>query len=226
MPSATVEDYLKQILLEQEAAGGERVSTGRIAQALAVTPGTVTSMLKTLADGNLVDYEAYGGVRLTESGRRLALHVVRRHRLVELFLVKILGLDWSEVHDEAERLEHAVSERLIERIDEMLGHPAVDPHGDPIPTAALALPESESSDFLTLAAGKVGARYRVARIAEQSPDFLRLVEKIGLRPGRKVRLVAVDEAADTIEVELDSSRTARRASLGLRAAAKILLERV
>ena len=87
MPSATVEDYLKQILLEQEAAGGERVSTGRIAQALAVTPGTVTSMLKTLADGNLVDYEAYGGVRLTESGRRLALHVVRRHRLVELFLV-------------------------------------------------------------------------------------------------------------------------------------------
>lgn len=224
MASATVEDYLKQILLEQQEAGGGRVSTGRIAQALAVTPGTVTSMLKTLADGNLVDYEAYGGVRLTESGRRLALHVVRRHRLVELFLVKILGFDWSEVHDEAERLEHAVSERVIERMDEMLGHPAVDPHGDPIPTAALALP-AEEPDLLTLAAGKVGARYRVARIAEQSPDFLRLVEKIGLRPGRKVRLVAIDEAADTIEVELDS-RPARRASLGLRAAAKILLERI
>jgi DtxR family Mn-dependent transcriptional regulator len=226
MPSATVEDYLKQILLEQQGADGGRVSTGRIAQALAVTPGTVTSMLKTLADGNLVDYEAYGGVRLTEAGSRLALHVVRRHRLVELFLVKILGLDWSEVHDEAERLEHAVSERLIERIDEMLGHPSVDPHGDPIPTAALALPEAEGADALTLAAGKVGGRYRVARIAEQSADFLRLVEKIGLRPGRKVRLVAIDEAADTIEVELDSSRAARRASLGLRAAAKIVLERI
>jgi len=137
-----------------------------------------------------------------------------------------MGMDWSEVHAEAERLEHAVSERLIERMDEMLGHPAVDPHGDAIPTAALALPAPESTDLLTLAAGKVGSRYRVARIAEQSPDFLRLVEKIGLRPGRKVRLVAIDEAADTIEVELDASRPSRRASLGLRAAAKILLEQI
>jgi DtxR family Mn-dependent transcriptional regulator len=220
MPTSTVEDYLKQILLEQQAAGGERVSTGRIAQMLSVTPGTVTSMMKTLADGNLVDYEAYGGVRLTEAGRRLALHVVRRHRLIELFLVKVMGVDWSEVHPEAERLEHAVSDRLIERMDEMLGHPSVDPHGDPIPTAALAV---DNAEHLSLAAGKIGTRYRVARIAEQSPDFLRLVEKLGLRPGKKLRLAAIDEAADTMEVELDGSR---RASLGLRAAAKILLERI
>jgi DtxR family transcriptional regulator, Mn-dependent transcriptional regulator len=179
--------------------------------------------MKTLADGDLVDYEAYGGVRLTPAGRRLALHVVRRHRLIELFLVRVMGIDWSEVHAEAERLEHAVSERLIERMDEMLGHPAVDPHGDPIPTAALSMPGATSAELPTLAAGKVGSRYRVARIADQAPEFLRVVEKLGLRPGKKVRLVAIDAAADTIEVELDHSR---RASLGLRAAEKIHVERI
>jgi DtxR family Mn-dependent transcriptional regulator len=224
--TSTVEDYLKAILLEELEGGEGRIATGRIAQLLAVTPGTVTSMLKTLADGGLVDYEAYGGVRLTPAGRRLGLHVVRRHRLIELFLVRVLGIDWSEVHDEAERLEHAVSERLIERMDEMLGHPSVDPHGDPIPTAALAMPGAPSSDHPTLAVGKIGARYRVARIADQAPEFLRVVERLGLRPGKKLRLVAVDAAADTLEVELDSGREARRASLGLRAAEKIHIERV
>ena len=108
MATSTVEDYLKQILLEELAGGDARVATGRIAQALVVTPGTVTSMLKTLSDGGLVDYEAYGGVRLTPAGRRLALHVVRRHRLVELFLVRVMGMDWSEVHAEAEQVRFDV----------------------------------------------------------------------------------------------------------------------
>ena len=220
MPTSTVEDYLKQILLEQEPDGEGRVSTGRIAQLLSVTPGTVTAMLKTLADGDLVDYEAYGGVRLTASGKKLALHVLRRHRLIELFLVRVMGIDWSEVHPEAERLEHAVSERLIERMDEMLGRPAVDPHGDPIPTAALAV---EIADHLPLAEAGVGGRYRVARVVDQSPEFLRLAEKLGLRPGKKLRPVAIDVAADTLEVELDRGR---RASLGLRAAGKIFVERI
>lgn len=220
MPTSTVEDYLKQILLEQQEGGDERVATGRIAQLLSVTPGTVTAMLKTLADGDLVDYEAYGGARLTPSGRKLALHVLRRHRLIELFLVRVMGIDWSEVHVEAERLEHAVSERLIERMDEMLGRPAVDPHGDPIPSAALAV---EIADHPSLAAAEVGGRYRVARVADQSPEFLRLAERLGLRPGKKIRLVALDAAADTLEVELDRGR---RASLGLRAAGKILVERL
>jgi DtxR family Mn-dependent transcriptional regulator len=224
MATSTVEDYLKQILLEELEGGGGRVSTGRIAQALGVTPGTVTSMLKTLADGELVDYEAYGGVRLTAAGRRLALHVVRRHRLIELFLVRVMGVDWSEVHAEAEQLEHAVSERLVERMDEMLGHPSVDPHGDPIPSAALALP-ADASDLPTLASGRIGARYRVSRIADQSPDFLRVVEKLGLRPGRRLRLIALDAAADTLEVEIDAGSRTQRANLGLRAAEKIHVER-
>ena len=179
--TSTVEDYLKAILLEEERDPGIPVATGRLATLVAVTPGTVTAMLKTLAESGLVAYEPYGGAQLTPAGRQLALRVLRRHRLIELFLVQIVGLDWSEVHDEAERLEHAVSERLIGRMDEMLDHPADDPHGDPIPSAKLKV---RTLDYSALAAAEVGVRYRVARIADQSPEFLRLVEKVGLRPGK------------------------------------------
>jgi DtxR family Mn-dependent transcriptional regulator len=219
MPTSTVEDYLKCILQEElRSASASRVPTGQIAQALAVTPGTVTTMIKTLADGGLVDYEAYGGVLLTSAGRKLAVHVLRRHRLIELFLVRILGLDWSEVHEEAERLEHAVSDRMIEKMDQMLGHPAVDPHGDPIPSAAgeVALAARES-----LADLAVGRQARVARIDDQGAAFLRLLERLGLRPGTRVRVAARDEAADTLELELGRGK---RASLGLRAAGKIRVE--
>jgi DtxR family Mn-dependent transcriptional regulator len=218
--TSTVEDYLKAILLEQEREPDAPVATGRLATLLAVTPGTVTAMLKTLSDSGLVAYEPYGGAQLTQAGRQLALHVLRRHRLIELFLVQIVGLDWSEVHSEADRLEHVVSERLIERMDEMLDRPAVDPHGDPIPSASLKV---KTLDYSTLAAAEVGVRYRVARIADQSTEFLRLAEKVGLRPGRKIRLAVRDEAADTLEIELDRGR---RASLGLRAAGKVYVERL
>ena len=137
LPSQTVENYLKTIFLAQagRAAPDELVPMGQIASALGVVPGTATTMVKTLSESGLVHYEPYMGVRLTPAGEKLASLVLRRHRLIELFLVKVLGMSWTEVHDEAERLEHAVSEQLIERIDAMLGRPAVDPHGDPIPTA-------------------------------------------------------------------------------------------
>src|SRR3954469_20129180 len=108
---------------------------GRLATAMAVTPGTATTMIKAIAEANLVMYEPRTGVRLTKAGEQLALHVLRRHRLVELFLVKVLELDWSEVHEEAELLEHAISDKVLERIDSFLEHPSVDPHGDPIPTS-------------------------------------------------------------------------------------------
>src|SRR5437867_7894694 len=141
MPTPTVENYVKQIYLEQQAPGeGEGaaealVPMGRLAAAMGVVPGTATTMVKALADSGLVVYEPRGGVRLSRGGEQLALHVLRRHRLVELFLVKVLGLDWSEVHEEAEELEHAVSDKVLARIDAYLGHPSVDPHGDPIPTS-------------------------------------------------------------------------------------------
>ena len=143
--TSTVEDYLKCILVHQTRVSSSSledgedaettVSMGTLSSALGVAPGTVTAMMKALGESGLVNYAPYTGVRLTESGRSLATHVLRRHRLIELFLVEIMDLDWSEVHAEAELLEHAVSDRLIERMDEMLGFPSADPHGDPIPTS-------------------------------------------------------------------------------------------
>jgi len=220
MPTSTVEDYLKQILLEEQRAGAEtHVSTGRVAQQLAVTPGSATAMVQTLAASGLVDYAAYGGVRLTDEGRRLALHVLRRHRLIELFLVEVMGYDWSEVHPEAELLEHAVSERLVERIDEMLGRPAFDPHGDPIPTAAGELVPSQLE---LLSALPEGSRARVARVGDQDAEFLRRLDSLGLTPGARLRVVARDESTDTLEVAPGARKATT--SLGLRAAAKILVE--
>ena len=136
-PSSTVENYLKAIFHAQLQLPrkSDMVPMGRLAGALGVVPGTATTMAKTMSDSGLVKYEPYAGVRLTPSGDRLAAMVVRRHRLIELFLVNVMGMSWSEVHDEAEHLEHAMSDRVIARIDEMLGHPAVDPHADPIPDA-------------------------------------------------------------------------------------------
>src|SRR5687768_3052943 len=135
LPSSTVENYLKAIYLGATALPTpERLlPMGQLAASLGVAPGTATTMVKTLSESGLVEYEPYSGVTLTPAGERLAALVLRRHRLVELFLVKVMGLKWDEVHDEAELLEHVVSERLIDRMDEMLGRPEADPHGDPIP---------------------------------------------------------------------------------------------
>src|SRR5437868_8740633 len=137
LPSSTVENYLKAIYQGQAAlvGPGRLVPMGQVAATVGVTPGTATTMVKALAESGLAEYEPYTGVRLTPGGEKLAVLVLRRHRLVELFLVQVMGMSWAEVHDEAEQLEHVVSERLIERIDEMLGHPTHDPHGHPIPTA-------------------------------------------------------------------------------------------
>jgi len=160
MATSTVENYLKQLYLEQRTPEGEpMVSMGRLAAVMGVVPGTATSMVKALADSGLVLYEPRSGVKLTRSGEQLALHVLRRHRLVELFLVKILGLDWSVVHDEADKLEHAISDQVLERMDAILGHPTVDPHGDPIPTPKGHLHERP---LMSLADCPVGAPQRIS----------------------------------------------------------------
>lgn len=217
MPTSTVEDYLKAILSEQQARPGALVTMGRIGSALGVAPGTVTAMVKTLADSGLVSYERYSGVRLTTAGSQLAMHVLRRHRLIELFLVKVMGMDWGDVHEEADRLEHAVSEALVERMDEMLGFPSTDPHGDPIPTPQGVVDEPQLESLLEC---EVGSERAVVRVADQEPDFLRLVEEAGLKPGGRVSVRARNEAADTIEIEVGG----RTLSLGHRAASKILVE--
>src|SRR5919197_2353043 len=148
LSSQTVENYLKAIFLAQTALDSRdaRVPMGQLATALRVAPGTATTMVKALAESGLVRYEPYAGVRLSAAGEKLAALVLRRHRLIELFLVKVMGMSWAEVHDEAEHLEHAVSDRLIERIDERLGRPSGDPHGDPIPDShgAVSRPEYDT----------------------------------------------------------------------------------
>ncbi len=220
MPTSTVEDYLKCILLEEQRDPGTLVTMGHVAAALRVAPGTVTAMVKALADGGLLAYEPYSGVRLTDYGRQLAGHVLRRHRLVEQFLVKVMGMDWTEVHSEAELLEHAVSERLIARIDEMLGFPAVDPHGDPIPDARGVVAAPQLPTLLTC---ELGIALRVARIADQSSDFLRLVDRRGLRPGSRLRVTGRDEAADAVELAIEDTGEPAL-TLGFRAASKIQVE--
>src|SRR5678816_3534134 len=169
MASSTVENYLKQIYLEQQLAPDELVSMGKLAASMGVVPGTATSMIKALADSGLVSYEPRSGVRLTNGGEQLALHVLRRHRLVELFLVKVLGLDWSEVHDEAEELEHAISEKVLDRIDALLEHPSVDPHGDPIPPAKGKMVGTRQHSLLDC---DLHTPLRVARVIDQEPAFL------------------------------------------------------
>jgi DtxR family Mn-dependent transcriptional regulator len=218
MPTSTVEDYLKCILLEQQRDPEALVSMRQISTALSVAPGTVTAMVKTLADSGLIAYEPYSGVRLTPSGRQLAVHVLRHHRLIELFLVKVMGLDWSEVHAEAEKLEHAVSERIIGRMDEMLGFPSTDPHGDPIPDVHGAV---EEPALPSLATCRLSQDVRVARVGDQSREFLQLLERRGLKPGRVLRIEGRDEAADAVELALDSGE---RMTLGFRAASKIFVE--
>src|ERR1043165_7277337 len=151
LPSSTVENYLKAIYQGQTALAVDQrlVPMGQVASSLGVTPGTATTMVKALAESGLAEYEPYTGVRLSDAGERLAGLVLRRHGLVELFLVQVMGMRWDEVHDDAEQLEHVVSERLIERIDEMLGRPTADPHGDPIPNPDGAIAARHLDNLLT-----------------------------------------------------------------------------
>ncbi len=218
LPSSTVENYLKQLYLSQQDEPDKLVAMGKLAGAMGVVPGTATTMVKALADSGLVSYEPRGGVRLTRAGEQLALHVLRRHRLIELFLVKVLGLDWSEVHVEAEELEHAVSDKVLEKIDELLGRPRVDPHGDPIPPAK-GRPKIDKTHE-SLAVCEPGKSYRVARVVDQGPAFLQFVDRCGLVPGVTVALEGREELADSVRVR---PRGGESVTLGT-AAEKILVE--
>ncbi len=216
MPSATVEDYIKHIYLVSEKRKTGDVPMGQVAEALGVVPGTATTMVKALADAGLVVYAPRVGVELTEPGRKLALHVLRRHRLLEQFLVEVLGFDWSEVHDEAEQMEHVVSDLLLERIDRYLGHPTEDPHGDPIPSAE---GELRHGSVETLVECPLDAEVSVARISDQDTEFLNYIADSGLNPGVSLRVTARNLRAESVHVQLSSS--GETISLGLGAAAKV-----
>lgn len=176
--SRSAEDYLKAIYGISER--GDTASTSAIADALAVQPASVTGMVKRLAESGLLEHAPYRGVRLTELGVREALKVLRRHRIIETYLCKRLGYAWEDVHEEAERLEHAASDRLVERMDDALHFPSHDPHGAPIPTSS---GEIEATDFATLADAAPGAELRVRAVRDEDPGGLRSLEAKGLTPG-------------------------------------------
>src|SRR6478672_6125304 len=182
--TAAVEDYVKAIYMLQ--GSGEAASTNALAARLEVTPAAVSGMLRKLDGLGLVEHEPYRGVRLTERGRIVALEVIRHHRLLELFLVKSLGMGWDEVHAEAEVLEHALSEELEELIAAKLGDPTVDPHGDPIPSRELKLAETPAPALTELEPGDTAT---FVRISDAEPEMLRFLGERGIVPGTKLELV-------------------------------------
>lgn len=211
MPSVSVEDYLKALLKHEQAAPGTPMGNGALAQALDVAPPSVTGMMQTLAEAGLVRHIPRRGAELTPAGRKLALQVQRRHRIIELFLVHHLHMPVEEVHDEAERLEHAVSDKVLERLDALLGHPVADPHGEPIPQAAkrppVPLSEAPRRTPLRLAAWPGAAALR-RRLADH-----------GLQVGAPCAVESVDGAAETLTLR---SR-AGDLTLSLGAAAQVLV---
>ncbi len=213
--SSTVENYVKAIYLRHRDRSDDFLPMGRIAEAMDVSPGTATSMMKTLAGLGLIEYEPRNGSRLTEPGESLALDVLRRHRLVELFLVEVLGLDWSEVHHEADNLEHAISDVVLARIDSLLDHPTVDPHGDPIPTRRGQI---DQTVFVSLMEQSEQAELRIERVTDQEPEFLQFVHRSGLQPGNRVTVESIDRAADAVALRTDQGAV----TIGTQAASKIL----
>ena len=184
MPTPAVEDYLKAIY--QLSEGGAPVGTSAIAERLGVAPGSVTGMLKRLGTQELVEHERYQGARLTDRGRREAIRTIRRHRILELFLVEVLGYTWDQVHPEAERLEHAASDELVDRMAAVLGDPESDPHGHPIPSAAGHI---RARSLPTLADLDPGNAATLRRVSDEDPEALRYLARLNLVPGVELEVI-------------------------------------
>lgn len=216
--TSTAQNYLKELYqLQQRSADDSPVSLGLLAEALGVTPGTATTMVKRFAGDGLMRYVPRRGARLTASGEKIALGVLRRHRIVETFLVQHLGLDWSEVHAEAEVLEHAISEKVLDRLDALLGHPTADPHGSPIPPARGKM---RRVAMRPLSRCKAGQRVTVGRILDTNPGFLKLAETIGLLPDTPIQILDLSEQADALTLQVGRQKPT---ALGLSAADKIMV---
>jgi DtxR family Mn-dependent transcriptional regulator len=210
MVSESAQDYLKAIW-KLERTGD--MSTSALAESLGVTPASATAMLKKLATLGLVVHEPYHGATLTPAGERMALEVVRHHRLLELYLMQALGLSWDQVHAEAERLEHHLSDELEARIDEALGFPTRDPHGDPIPSPELLLVRDEVVPLSDLAAGSMTV---VRRVPDGDPELLRYLASLGLVPAEEVTVVEQAPFDGPVTVEVRGSRHAIGRSLAAR----------
>jgi len=186
-----MEDYLKAIYRLQQ--GEERVTTLELAGELQLSGPSVTNMVKRLAELGLVEHSRYYGVRLTDAGTRVALEVIRHHRLLELYLSEAMGFEWDKVHEEAERLEHHVSSEFESRMDELLGHPEYDPHGDPIPSAKGTLPDAA---WHPLAEEPAGSDVVLRRVSDRDSEHLRYLSDIGLVPGTRFEVLSTDDEGD------------------------------
>jgi DtxR family Mn-dependent transcriptional regulator len=210
--SAHVQDYAKAVYALEIRARGP-VSTTELAERLGVTPGSVSAMLRKLSELGLVEHERYHGVRLTEPGRRVALEVLRHHRLIELFLSDELGMPWDKVHDEAEVLEHVLSDELERLIAERLGHPTVDPHGDPIPSDAFEIDEGKTRSLEELAPGMSG---RFVRVSDSDPEMLRYLAGQGLAIGQRLDVVDRQPFGGPMFVNVDGRELALGGELARR----------
>jgi DtxR family transcriptional regulator, Mn-dependent transcriptional regulator len=195
--SASVGDYLKAIW---HIGQGQPVSTGEIARELGVTAPSVTGMLGKLKRDGLIRYQPYRGAELSDRGRSEAMRLIRRHRLLETFLISELGFGWDEVHDEAEQMEHVMSERFTERLAEHLGQPAFDPHGDPIPRSDGSVPQGPD---LPLSEAPEGSRFVVHRVLSQEADMLAYVTSLGVVPGAVLRVVAREPSGDLLQARFE-----------------------
>jgi DtxR family Mn-dependent transcriptional regulator len=183
---------------------GVLVNTSTIASSLSTTSASVTDMIKRLAEKNLVDYEKYKGVKVTSKGEKVALKIIRKHRLWELFLTKVLKFKWDEVHLMAEELEHASSDELIDRMDEYLGFPTNDPHGDPIPDS---LGKLQSVSQLSLVDCLVAENMVIVGVTDHSASFLQYLERVGLMPGKKIKIIEIQEYDKSMMLEIESLST-------------------
>lgn len=197
--SEAVEDYAKAIYALQRRGKGA-VTTSALAERLGISPGSVTAMLKRMGEMGLVEHEPYHGVCLTAAGEKVALEVIRHHRLIECFLAEALDVPWDRVHDEAEVLEHYISEDLERRIAAKLGNPSFDPHGDPIPTAELDIADDSTIALLDL---PVGAAARFSRVSDSRPEMLRYLDQRGIRPGAELVLREAEPFGGPLVVEID-----------------------
>lgn len=226
--TSVAQDYLKAVWSAREWSDA-KVTSKQLADRLGVGASTVSETVRRLCDQGLLDHAPYGAVELTEQGRELALQMVRRHRLLETFLVSELGYGWDEVHDEAEVLEHAVSDLLVERLDARLGRPRRDPHGDPIPAPDGTVVRPQAVPLSEMATGEAGV---VVRISDADPEALRYLDELGLGLDARVTVTTRREFAGTVHIEWTPTAAgdaaggpASSADLGLLAASRVWVER-
>jgi DtxR family Mn-dependent transcriptional regulator len=217
MRSPSIEDYLKVVYKLEEREGSPPVSTGDVARSMDVSPASASNMIKRLDDLGFLTYEAYEGATLTKPGRTVALEVLRHHRLLELYLKEVMGFSWDEIHEEAEILEHHISERFESRIEEMLGHPSRDPHGHPIPTRDGTVDELPTRSLADLEAGDAAP---IDHIADEDGALLDLLEQRGLLPGATVEVVETRPLDGLLVVAVDGTEQV----VGTPVAQKVVVE--